>query len=325
MSLEASTWAWSATGITSSERLVLLCLADHHNGKTGRCDPSIHTIIERTVLSEKTVQRALTALKKAGFLTVERQIGKRSVYGLQIAPSEPTPVTMTGASPCRPRHHGLPPPSSRRATPVIVTGEPESNRKEPGAGEAAASPADTGLQTEPKKQLFDRGLDYLAGVLGKPRHKVRPFMGKLLDEANGDAERVSAAIEQAANKRPRKPEAWLLKAVKPGSGAAQKRLPESFAELPSIVGGYIVAAVLDRVLEELDVGDLRFPHLPQEIVALLSEGYEPDELYAAACVLRARGAVKDMNSAAYFAATVRNRARDRSTPQRELFKEAAPI
>jgi hypothetical protein len=44
-------------------RLVLLCLAEHHNGKTGKCCPSVSLIMEETGLSRATVFRALYWLR----------------------------------------------------------------------------------------------------------------------------------------------------------------------------------------------------------------------------------------------------------------------
>ena len=61
MSITASTWAWQQE-LPSSRKMVLLDLAERHNGQTGHCFPSIATIAQRTGLSLRCVQGHLRAL-----------------------------------------------------------------------------------------------------------------------------------------------------------------------------------------------------------------------------------------------------------------------
>ena len=67
-----------------------------------------------------------------------------------------------------------------------------------------------------------------------------------------------------------------------------------------------------RTLDELGVGDLRFPDLPDVVRRLLNEGTEPDRIYAAAREVR-RGGVERMGSARYLAAIARSAARGAKT------------
>ncbi|MBX4966160.1 helix-turn-helix domain-containing protein [Rhizobium binae] len=50
---------------------VLVALAEHHNSKTGQCNPKVATICQETDFSERAVRKALTKLKQAGLIRVE--------------------------------------------------------------------------------------------------------------------------------------------------------------------------------------------------------------------------------------------------------------
>jgi hypothetical protein len=61
MSNCALSWAW-AQSVSSTEKLVLLCLADHAD-QAGRCWPSLTRIQERTGLARSTVAKVLDQLE----------------------------------------------------------------------------------------------------------------------------------------------------------------------------------------------------------------------------------------------------------------------
>lgn len=104
MSIAAMNWAWAVTGISPVVQLVLLCLADHHNEATGRCDPSIARISARTKLSGRSVERAIAALKAVGLVGSEARPGKRPMYALHLDITAETPVSVTGVNETNPRH-----------------------------------------------------------------------------------------------------------------------------------------------------------------------------------------------------------------------------
>ena len=66
--------------VSPTQKLVLFCLADCHNGDTGRCDPSVTTIMQITGLSNRAVATALLDLEDKKHLTVTRERGARSTY-----------------------------------------------------------------------------------------------------------------------------------------------------------------------------------------------------------------------------------------------------
>ena len=67
MSNKAITWAFSADLSRSSDKLLLVCLANHAN-ENGLCWPSQPTIAEQTCLDRKTVIAGLRRLIEAGWL-----------------------------------------------------------------------------------------------------------------------------------------------------------------------------------------------------------------------------------------------------------------
>lgn len=68
MSYDAIDWAMKQRGVSSTQQLVLLHLADHLNGKTGQCNPSHATLAKECVLAPRTVLGAIKGLEKAGLL-----------------------------------------------------------------------------------------------------------------------------------------------------------------------------------------------------------------------------------------------------------------
>lgn len=128
MSLEALDWAWSQS-TTPSQKLVLLALADHHNTKTGQCNPSINRIAGRTCLARRSIERAIGGLEQAGLLVTHKQQGKTSRYSLAL-----TSDTVTQDQ----RHCDAGPASESRNTCDTVTPKPERTGKEPPRNRAHA-------------------------------------------------------------------------------------------------------------------------------------------------------------------------------------------
>ena len=62
MSFDAMAWALRQTLDSGTDKFVLVALADHHNQKTGQCNPSIARLAEETCFSEVTVRRSLGRL-----------------------------------------------------------------------------------------------------------------------------------------------------------------------------------------------------------------------------------------------------------------------
>ncbi|RMD66485.1 helix-turn-helix domain-containing protein [Candidatus Parcubacteria bacterium] len=85
MALKSMNWAWDQKGITPSDKLVLLRLCDRANDDNDwKTWPKVSSLVEETLLSERTVKRSLKNLCEAGLIedTGERvgKGGRTKVY-----------------------------------------------------------------------------------------------------------------------------------------------------------------------------------------------------------------------------------------------------
>jgi len=60
--------AMQQKGLKPASKIVLYWLADHHNGETGRCFPSLSTLARECEMSKAAVARHLTELEKMGLI-----------------------------------------------------------------------------------------------------------------------------------------------------------------------------------------------------------------------------------------------------------------
>lgn len=83
MSARATFWAWEVE-VPSSEKLVLLCLADCHNADTGQCNPSVNYICKKTSLDRKTILKSLKVLSDQEVLSRVKVEGSSNQYFLAV-------------------------------------------------------------------------------------------------------------------------------------------------------------------------------------------------------------------------------------------------
>lgn len=91
MSAAASRWAWAVRGVTPTQKLVLVCLADHAGKDGGNCFPSIGRIVDECCLSERTVRYALRQLEDAGHIVSSMRAGKSTTYSLPVEGGQEMP------------------------------------------------------------------------------------------------------------------------------------------------------------------------------------------------------------------------------------------
>lgn len=103
MSLRAVNWAYSsvvaqADKLTPPAAATLVALAHCHNQETGRCDPSLATLCALTLLSERTVRRALRHLEAAGLIATTHRTAQtgRGMRNLRSRYRLKGGVTVTG-------------------------------------------------------------------------------------------------------------------------------------------------------------------------------------------------------------------------------------
>lgn len=71
MSVKAVAWALDLPIKDAAMKLVLISLADAHNGHTGKCFPSLDRVAEQACVSRSTVIRRLKALEDEGWIRIE--------------------------------------------------------------------------------------------------------------------------------------------------------------------------------------------------------------------------------------------------------------
>lgn len=121
MSLEAMNWAWEQPVSKSTNKLVLLALADHANAD-GECWPSMKRIAERSDISPRQVSRAINELVELGLI---EKANRRRFGGQYRGWDYRVLVQRTSTSGGHPR--------------PVTSGHPRP------------SPADTGVRSEPSE------------------------------------------------------------------------------------------------------------------------------------------------------------------------------
>jgi hypothetical protein len=70
MSFEVMAWAVKQKTANSGQQLVLLLLANHTNGHTGRCNPSHRLLAEECRMGLSTLKNHVKGLEESGFLRI---------------------------------------------------------------------------------------------------------------------------------------------------------------------------------------------------------------------------------------------------------------
>lgn len=132
MSNSHLTACWFTPGLRPPQKLVFVDLADQANER-GVCWPAVGTIVMRTGLSERTVQRVIVQLADAGLVEVKKRSGRSTVYTLKPRPQFPDdhPLVRSQAEVEHPRHND----GGATATPRHADANPRhrvtQNPKEP--------------------------------------------------------------------------------------------------------------------------------------------------------------------------------------------------
>lgn len=65
--------AMRQVGLKPAAKIVLYWLADHHNGETGQCNPSIKRLADRCEMSRRSVENHLQTLKESGLISIRNE------------------------------------------------------------------------------------------------------------------------------------------------------------------------------------------------------------------------------------------------------------
>jgi hypothetical protein len=92
MSIRIMSAVWERDDLTSTQKLVLLALADWANDE-GLCWPSIEQLIKKSSLKKRAVQITIRSLEESGFVYREERIGKGNRYWIKIPVHNMHPCT----------------------------------------------------------------------------------------------------------------------------------------------------------------------------------------------------------------------------------------
>ena len=92
MSIKLMTAVWDREDLSSTQKLVLLALADWANDD-GLCWPSIERVAKKSSLKKRAVQLAIRSLEEMKFIHREEVIGKGNKYWVQIPMHQMHPCT----------------------------------------------------------------------------------------------------------------------------------------------------------------------------------------------------------------------------------------
>ena len=98
--------AWQVEGLTASEKLVLVALADRADD-AGSCWPSLADIARRCCISGRFVRVALRSIEAAGHVTTQRCAGPKGANLFRVHPRKPGSSPETHFTPPGSR---IPPP-----------------------------------------------------------------------------------------------------------------------------------------------------------------------------------------------------------------------
>lgn len=151
MSVDATRWAFQQQNITSSQKLVLLALADRADA-ADECYPSIAQIRLDTCLKADTICSATRALEVAGLISRQRRHNNSTVYRLIGVPSRHQ-IPETGNDKVNSRNRGAEIPKTGNCTypetGKLTTNKPPLNHQQKPA-KSTGEPVDIphGIQPE---------------------------------------------------------------------------------------------------------------------------------------------------------------------------------
>ena len=92
MSIKLMTAVWEREDLTSTQKLVLLAMADWSNDH-GFCWPSVDQLSKKTSMAGRSVQRLIRDLEELGFVRRVELLGKGNQYWISIPLTECHPCT----------------------------------------------------------------------------------------------------------------------------------------------------------------------------------------------------------------------------------------
>lgn len=139
MSTHILSACWSLTGMSSTQKLVLISLADQANDD-GVCWPSIRRMSERTCLSDRAIRDAIVWLSESGVLAVEHRYNSSNVYTISANKFRHVPADSAPPAPSLPPAPNAGTPCAKRRTPLRqVPPNHQGTVREPSVGDSRPS------------------------------------------------------------------------------------------------------------------------------------------------------------------------------------------
>lgn len=225
MSIKLMSAVWERSDISSTQKLVMLALADWANDD-GLCWPSIDRLAQKTGMAGRSVQRIIRDLEQVGLVKRDEVVGKGNRYWIL------TPLTD-----CHPRHSVTPPLTECHPTPDTVSPN---------------TPKTPHLPVNVIRGLPDwLPLDAWDGWLEMRRAKKKPMTGRAMHRALNKLEAMREAGQDIAEVLDRSTmNGWTdIYEIKGGSNNGNKKADGVDAALDNLfeLGGPARAADGQRV------------------------------------------------------------------------------
>ncbi len=213
MSIQAMAWAMIQPVNNSSDKFVLLALANYADQYGNSCFPSVAKISDFTALSRATIQRCLRRLEDTGYVKTTARYLQSNIYTLKLGGPHSEAEGASYMPPPGPHHeaHNLHlepsinqvPDASRQQAEFFAQPKVEIEEEIP-------TPADE----PPRARLFREGKTILV-ALGVSEKKSGAVIGRWLKQ-NPDAVGVLAALEYAYRNNVMEPIGYVTKLLNNG-------------------------------------------------------------------------------------------------------------
>lgn len=232
MSVQALTCAFAVRGVSASEKLLLLALANYADPNM-RCFPSHRTLSDDTGLSERTILSILKSLEAQKLVSRQerrRPDGSRStdLITLHFAGE----VIKGGGEIVSPRGETASPGVGKltagggEMVSPLTTFEPVTNHQEEPSSEDKSSDADRVLAVHPDKVAWEQAVLVLTGSGKMGQAQARKLFGKILAEYGLQARDMLGCLGNALANSTQDPAGYLRKAALAKSRRESDRPPK---------------------------------------------------------------------------------------------------
>lgn len=245
---------------SDSEFRILVMLADHMDGNTLDCWPSVALLAAECDCSERHVQRILRRFETDGLITITQGTGRgfTSRYRLLAStvngvsqpdlfgePAKPEKVPskprkgdrgvthseaerVTGESPIgrKKGDNGRTKRVTRESPGIPQEESPKKKERDFVPATAVAVPQNSPPEFDPRKVLWSKGVESLRSLTGQTTSAAKRQIGQFLKLANQDAVAVLRAVEVAEYERPFEPVPWITAAIQARASKRQTPLDE---------------------------------------------------------------------------------------------------